>query len=153
MTIKDRLIQVADYIDNNFEEDLSLDLLAEKAHVSKYHFHRLFTAYYGLSLHQYIRRLFLKRAANQLVYQKDKSILDIALDCHFESHEAFTRAFKQMYGSSPKHLREQQSWLEIRQPNSPVKKNSEEMMKIEIRNFAGVKLAAVEHRGDPLRVP
>jgi len=65
MNYHQRLKKVIDYIGQHFDEDISLDTLSAVFHISKFHFHRLFTAYTGLSLQQYIRWLRLKRAAHQ----------------------------------------------------------------------------------------
>lgn len=82
----------------------------------KYHFHRLFTAYTGLSLQQYIRWLRLKRAAHQLIVDKDQSITNIAIEAGFESHETFSRAFKQTCGVSPSQFRQTSSWQAFDKP-------------------------------------
>ncbi|NJL68263.1 MAG: AraC family transcriptional regulator, partial [Microcoleus sp. SM1_3_4] len=50
--------------------------------------------YTGLSLQHYIKWLRLKRAAHQLIVDKDSTIITIALNAGFESQESFTRAFK-----------------------------------------------------------
>ena len=52
----------------------------------------------------------LKRAAHQLIVDKDQSIINIAINAEFESHEAFSRAFKQACGFSPNQYRRGSSW-------------------------------------------
>jgi len=70
MNYERQLQKVIDYIGKNLDEKLTLDQLSHVACFSKYHFHRIFTAFTGLSLQQFIRWLRLKRAAHQLiVYQ------------------------------------------------------------------------------------
>ena len=88
MNFKERINRVIDFIGQHLDEELTLDRLSSVACFSKYHFHRLFTAYTGLSLRHYIRWLRLKRAAHQLIMEKDKTIMEIALDAGFESHES-----------------------------------------------------------------
>ncbi len=69
MNYPQRINRVIDFIGKHLDEDeLNLGQLSGVACFSKYHFHRLFKAYTGLSLQQYIRWLRLKRAAHQLVY-------------------------------------------------------------------------------------
>src|ERR1700733_4870679 len=101
MKYQHQLSKVIEFIGKHLDEELTLTQLSDIACFSKYHFHRLFTAYTGLSLQQYIRWLRLKRAAHQLIIDKDKTIIEIAINAGFESHEAFTRAFKQICGESP----------------------------------------------------
>src|SRR5580692_146497 len=107
MNYRYQLEKVIEFIGKHLDDDLDLTQLSEVACFSKYHFHRLFTAYTGLSLQQYIRWLRLKRAAHQLIVDKEKSIIEIAMNAGFESHEAFTRAFKQICGVSPSEFRTQ----------------------------------------------
>lgn len=83
MSYEHQLQKVIDYIGKHLDEKLTLDQLSDVACFSKYHFHRIFTAFTGLSLQQFIRWLRLKRAAHQLIVYKDKSIIEIAIDAGF----------------------------------------------------------------------
>jgi len=149
MNYERRLQKVIDYIGKHLDEKLTLDQLSDVACFSKYHFHRLFTAYTGLSLQQYIRWLRLKRAAHQLLVDKDKSIIEIAINAGFESHEAFTRAFKQSCGASPSEFRSQMSWQAWEKPPYCLSKlKGKVMMNVIIKNKPARRLAVVEHRGD-----
>jgi AraC family transcriptional regulator len=74
------------------------------AHFSPYHFHRIFRGMVGESLKEHIRRLRLERAATQLKHT-DHSVLDIALEAGFQTHESFTRAFGALIGCSPSQFR------------------------------------------------
>ena len=105
MGYKERVNRVIDFIGKHLDEELELDELCHIACFSKYHFHRLFTAHAGVSLKSYIKWLRLRRAAHQLTVQKEDTIINIALDAGFESHEAFSRAFKQVCGQSPLNSR------------------------------------------------
>jgi len=110
MNYQQQLNKVIEFIGKHLDEKLTLTQLSDIACFSKYHFHRLFTAYTGLTLQQYIRWLRLKRAAHQLIIYKDRSIITIAIDAGFESHEAFSRVFKQTCGVSPNEFRLTSSW-------------------------------------------
>lgn len=149
MNYSRRLEKLIDYIGSHLDEDLSLDQLSDIAFVSKFHLHRLFTALTGLPLQQYIRWLRLKRAAHQLVVNKDKSIIDIAMNAGFESHEAFSRAFKRACGVSPNEYRKNSVWHHWEKAPYSLPKRGKENMKIEIKNIDAIRLAVVEHRGDP----
>lgn len=145
--------KVIEYIGKHLDEKLNLTQLSRVACFSKYHFHRLFTAYTGLSLQQYIRWLRLKRAAHQLIIDKDKTIIEIAMYAGFESHEAFTRAFKQVCGKSPSEFRSQSSWAAFEKPpyHLPNQKG-EIIMKVTIKNLPARRLAVLEHRGNSEKV-
>lgn len=98
-------VQIAlSYIDMNLQEELTLETIAKVVGFSKFHFHRVFKKEVGLSLYDYVRKRRLARAASALLYT-NASILDIALTYHFESQEAFTRAFKHVYQLTPGRYR------------------------------------------------
>jgi AraC family transcriptional regulator len=149
MNYHQRLRQVIDFIGQHLDEEISLENLSDIFCVSKFHFHRLFTAFTGLSLQQYIRWLRLKRAAHQLIVDKDQSIINIAIDAGFESHEAFSRAFKKACGYSPNQYRHGSSWSHWEQPPYCLPKQDEDNMKVEIKEIDKIRLAVIEHRGDP----
>jgi len=62
-----RMLRVVDHIDRYPEENLNLDTLSSIAAFSKYHFHRQFSATFGLSVHRYVQLARMKRASHQLV--------------------------------------------------------------------------------------
>lgn len=95
---------VAAYAAQHLDEDVSLDALAGLAQLSKFHLHRLFLAASGETPKQFTLRLRLARAAAMLLARRD-SVLDIALACGFQSHEAFTRAFRRAFGTAPRTYR------------------------------------------------
>jgi AraC family transcriptional regulator len=89
-----RINRVCEYIDQNINQDLTLDALSDVAAFSKYHFHRVFLVYTGMSVTRYIQLARLKRASYRLAFENEKRVIDIALEAGFESPEAFARAFK-----------------------------------------------------------
>lgn len=101
---KRRILQVLAHIQQHLNDPLSLDELAALACFSPYHFHRIFSGMVGESVKEYIRRLRLERAAGQLKLGS-ASVIEIALDAGYESHEAFTRSFKASFGASPSQFR------------------------------------------------
>jgi AraC family transcriptional regulator len=131
---------------------LDLDRLSQLACFSKFHFHRLFTAFTGLSLQQTIRWLRLKRAAHQLVVDKDRPIIDIAIDAGFDSHESFSRVFKQMCGASPSAFRKNMNWRAWEKPPYSLPKQGGIMVDVTIKSMNARRLAVLEHRGDPQKV-
>ena len=100
-----RLNAVVDYIDVHLAEKLDLATLADVAHFSPFHFHRLFQAFLGEPLGEYLRRHRLEVAAMRLRAQARVPVLDIALGVGFGSAEAFARAFRSRFGCSPTQWR------------------------------------------------
>ncbi|MDO8414557.1 MAG: GyrI-like domain-containing protein [Gallionellaceae bacterium] len=96
------LIHIQDHIGGQ----LSLECLAKVACLSPFHFHRIFSAYVGETLHHYVYRLRMDRAAFKLRYSKD-TITNIALALGYETSAAFAKAFKQYFGVSPSQYRVQ----------------------------------------------
>lgn len=98
------IMAVIDYIENNLNKKLDLSSIANAVGYSKYHLHRIFTNMVGLSIHNYVQRRQLTEAAKLLVFS-NKSILEIAFIAGYESQQAFTTVFKQMYKKSPNEYR------------------------------------------------
>ena len=92
------------YIEQNLTRDMKTDDVAREAAFSKYHFHRIFLAITGNSVAGYIRRRRLTEAAHALRETGNK-IIEVALDYRFETPESFSRAFKNMYGLTPRQYR------------------------------------------------
>ena len=100
-----RMNAVVDYIDRQLDQKLDLATLADVAHFSPFHFHRLFQALMGESLGDYLRRRRLEVAGTRLLAQHRVSVLDIALGVGFGSAEAFARAFRTRFGCTPTEWR------------------------------------------------
>lgn len=88
------------FIENNLQEELSLDRLARYVGFSKYHFHRMFQKETGITAAEYIRYRRIANSANMLLYT-EKRIIDIAVYYRFETQESFTRSFKRYYKLPP----------------------------------------------------
>ena len=95
-----RIERAVNFIEENLMEELTVEMISEKAYFSKYHFIRVFTAMTGETVGDYLRRRRISRSSKQLI-DSDRSILDIAFDYQFESQEAYTRSFKKVYHTSP----------------------------------------------------
>jgi AraC family transcriptional regulator len=92
------------HIQTHLEGDLNLKLLAGRVGFSPYHFHRIFREGIGEPAKEYIRRLRIDRAAYRLKISEE-TILQVALDAGFKTHESFTRAFQRQFGVSPSAFR------------------------------------------------
>jgi AraC family transcriptional regulator len=98
------LLSTLVYIQTHLDGDLSLDLLAERVGFSAYHFHRTFRELIGEPVKEYVRRLRLERGAYRLKISEE-TILRIALEAGFKTHESFTRAFARQFGVTPNDFR------------------------------------------------
>ena len=150
---EERILRVQIYIQKHLGENLSAEKLASEANFSPYHFQRIFSGMVGESLMEYIRRLRLERAAVKLIYDNN-SIIEIALDAGYDSHEAFTRAFRSQFGESPQQFRINRSSLIAQQLlenskkfNVTLAKPGGEKMEVKIEKMDAMKVAFVRHVG------
>lgn len=104
-----RMHRVLEYIDQHLEEPLELSTLSAVAHFSAFHFHRLFSAWMGETLGEYLRRRRLEVAALRLVAQPEVPVLSVALSVGFGSSEAFARAFKGRFGCTATAWRQREA--------------------------------------------
>ncbi len=149
-TYRHRLLRVLLHIEEHLSDPLTLDELAGIACFSPYHFHRIFSSFTGESLHKYIRRLRLERAAGQLM-TSDRAITHIAFDAGFETHEAFTRAFRNAFDLSPSELRKSiaqgKSVVLHTKPPLPLHDSGELTMKVSITKQPARRIAFIRHVG------
>ena len=96
--------EIDDCIKNHRDEALTLRALSERLGYSQFHTTRKFKEISGMQLRDYLRRRRLAFALKE-VRDGGKSLLDVAFDYGFSSHEAFTRAFKRAYGVAPGEYR------------------------------------------------
>lgn len=94
------LERAIEYIENHLHENIGLNDVSRETGYSYYHMTRLFSSVLGESVGRYINRRRLYSASEKLI-RSDQRVIDIALDCGFKSPEAFSRAFKAAFGSSP----------------------------------------------------
>ena len=101
----DFLAEVLAHIEARLFEPLSVNSLAQVAGLSPYHFSRLFTARFGESVMGYVRARRLEAAAYRLTRADPPPLVELSVDCGFESQEAFTRAFRRHFGVPPGRFR------------------------------------------------
>jgi AraC family transcriptional regulator len=99
-----RIESVVDYIEDNLDKPITLDEIANRTSMSMFYLIRLFNMTVEESIMEYVRKRRLTRASRELV-DSDTSIIDISLDCCYKSQEAFTRAFKRMFGMTAARYR------------------------------------------------
>lgn len=98
------LRRVIDYIQVNFEQDISLASIAKIADMSAYHFSRLFKQSIGLTPHQYLIYCRIERAKH-LLNQSDLTITQVARSVGFSSQSHFGQHFKRLTGVTPRQFR------------------------------------------------
>jgi AraC family transcriptional regulator len=94
------------YIRDNLAADLALADLAAAAHLSVYHFCRLFKQATGLAPHQYVLRERVERAKRLLRDQADLPLAEVAARTGFSDQSHFTRHFKRLAGVTPGRFRQ-----------------------------------------------
>ncbi|RPI93528.1 MAG: AraC family transcriptional regulator [Chloroflexi bacterium] len=97
------------YIREHINEPLDREMLAGVAGFSVPHFRRVFTAHVGESAAGYVRRLRLERAGRKL-RMGAVDITEVALAAGYDTHAAFSKAFKQQFGLSPSEFRQLNCW-------------------------------------------
>jgi AraC family transcriptional regulator len=112
-TLEDHAVcieEVMRYIRAHISEPLDRETLADVAGFSVPHFHRVFTAHVGESAISYVRRIRLERAARKL-RMGAVDITEVALAAGYDTHAAFSKAFKQQFGLSPSEFRQLNCWV------------------------------------------
>jgi AraC-like DNA-binding protein len=118
-----RVTRVVRMVEERPDEEHSLVGLAEQARLSPYHFLRTFQHVVGLTPHQYVLRMRLRRAAARLI-EEPLRVLDVAFDCGFGDVSNFNRSFRAEFGVSPRAFRkaEARSNERNRQPVDQVRR-------------------------------
>ena len=88
------------HIEKNLSEPIAHDDLARIVGCSVYEFSRIWSFMAGVSLSEYIRRRRLSQAVFDIQNGREK-IIDIALKYCYESPATFTRAFRELHGTTP----------------------------------------------------
>ncbi len=150
-----RMQRVLDHIDQHLDEDLGLEALSRVAAFSKHHFHRQFTAIFGISVQRYVQLVRMKRASYRLAFRADHTVTDIAMDAGYEAPEAFARAFRHRFGQAPTAFRKDpdwEPWLAALEPLTGARTTYMQTIfaaeQVKIVDVAPVAVALMEHRGD-----
>lgn len=98
------LRSITEYIEENYKNDITVNELAQKAHLHPNYFIKTFKKQFGVPPIQYINRLRLTKARYALTNTVG-SIQEIAADCGFNGQSQFSKAFRQLFGLSPTEYR------------------------------------------------
>lgn len=103
-TMSERINDVIDYIQNNYQERLSIESLSKEFFLSEGYFSRMFKCYMDMSVMQYVRQVRLNNAYN-LIVSTNLLLSDVAINCGFPTYKALCTSFKNSYGVTPKRYR------------------------------------------------
>jgi AraC family transcriptional regulator len=107
------LINVINYIEDNLSARLNLDILSEKAGISKYHFCRIFKNHIGISPMKFIMSMRIAKA-KALLKREDANISKIASSLGFNDLSSFTVQFKNVTGTTPIKFRKSQEKIKLK---------------------------------------
>ena len=118
MDYRERLRPVIRYLEQHYREPLNLAVLAERAALSPYHFHRIYKAVTGETPAATVRRLRLENIARQLFSAANADITTLALEHGYASSQALAKAFRAHFGMSARDIRacrDFESWMQAMQ--------------------------------------
>jgi len=159
-TYRARMQRALDHIDRHLDGDLDLETVSSIAAFSKFHFHRQFTATFGLSVHRYVQLARMKRASHQLASREPKRVAEVALDAGYDAPDAFARAFRRRFGQSPSSFRKSPDWGAWLKTLGPFDNARNKLVQIifddldvTVRDMPPISVAMIEHRGDRATIP
>ncbi len=98
------ITEAKEYLNDNFKEKISLDIISRDIGISKYYLHRIFREINGNTPLEYLKNIRLEKAKNELQYS-NSTIFEIAFKCGFDSTSYFSNIFKKHIGLSPTQFR------------------------------------------------
>lgn len=142
-TLHTRINRCLRHIRDHPDSDLSLDGLADVAALSRFHFHRTFTAITGETVAEAVRRIRMNRAA-VLLATTDRPLAEIARSVGYPNPQSMARAFRAVHGLTPAAVRRSgRPCPEVPAPPKGVPP----MFPIEIRQMPAARVAAMAHSG------
>ncbi len=139
------LVCAIEFIERNLFDRLSVDSVAEAAHLSASHLQRMFSRVFHCSPGDYIQKRRLCTAARELI-QTERTVTDVALDCGYGNTESFSRAFKKQFLSSPslyrKRYRFSDLYPKLNLPDGTTKEGIDMIAKYDLTEISDRILAA-----------
>lgn len=97
--------KATDYIEKNFDKEITIECLANIANLSPFYFQKLFKRLVGKTVMEYVKLRRLAKTSEELKVNMKDNIIDICFKYGFETHETFSRCFKDAYGLTPSEYR------------------------------------------------
>ncbi len=135
------------HVHNNLGEKMDLQMLAEIANFSPFHFHKIMRAYLRESIGSYIIRVRMETAANLLAYSSE-TISDIAYRIGYDTPAAFTKAFQKRFGTSPSDYRQNRGSLKLEKVLLSNFKIKTMQLKAKIRDIKPIPVIYIHSIGD-----
>lgn len=98
------VLRMTQYMQEHYTEKVTLDMLSDELHISKFHLNRLFSRSMGMTPNEYLTRLRINRA-KLLLRQTGDSIADICEQIGFENPSYFIRLFRRFENATPGEYR------------------------------------------------
>jgi len=90
---------------SRFRESLSLSTIASELNTTPFHLSRIFSEFYGNSIHEHLVNLRLRAAVDELISEPARRLTDIGLDLGFATPSHFSSRFRRLFGRRPGDLR------------------------------------------------
>lgn len=100
-----RINNIFCFIDDNLDQELTLETIANIGFYSPFHLHRIFKAITNETINEYITRKRIEKTALILLHKREITISELSLQYGFNSNSSFTRTFKKFYGINPTEFR------------------------------------------------
>ncbi len=100
-----RINNIFIFIDENLDQQLNLETIANIGFYSPFHLHRIFKAITNETINEYITRKRIEKTASILLHKREITISELSLQYGFNSNSSFTRTFKKFYGINPTEFR------------------------------------------------
>lgn len=144
----ERLSRVIRHIHDHLDEEIDLNSLAEVAHLSPYHWHRVYHALTGETIAATVKRLRLQRAAGYLA-QTAMPIDEIAGKSGYDNLQSFTRVFKSVYGMPPAQYRKNGSHVQFQPPH---RGREPGMYQVTIKTVPAMRAVTIGHTGPYMQI-
>lgn len=107
------LTEALEYVEEHIGDEIRTEDIAESCHCSKSTLEKVFRCVNGISVHDYLVRRRMMRAARQLWTEPEESLLNIALQYGYSTNESFTRAFRNVWNCNPSEFRVRKKFSEL----------------------------------------
>ncbi len=105
--VRREILSTQDYINKNYNRDLSVEMLASLVYLTPDYLNRLFKKSTGKSLSQYIRQVRMEKAS-ELLHTTNRKVIDIGASVGYANYSYFCQSFREYFGKSPEKYRQEE---------------------------------------------